>query len=104
MDLFVQVCSRIWHFDIFSNALHFGNIGDMIALMGPSGAGKSTLLDVLAQKKNVGKIDGTFLLNGKNPNEFYSRFFGYVEQFDSHMQYFTVCVHLRWFVLFGNES
>ena len=64
--------------------------GDMVALMGPSGAGKSTLLDVLALKKNVGKIDGEFLLNGEKPNKFYSRMIGYVEQFDSHMPSLTV--------------
>jgi ABC-type multidrug transport system ATPase subunit len=33
--------------------------------MGPSGAGKSTLLDVLAQRKNTGRIEGEILVNGK---------------------------------------
>jgi ABC-type transport system involved in cytochrome bd biosynthesis fused ATPase/permease subunit len=37
----------------------------MTALMGPSGAGKSTLLDVLAQRKNTGRIEGEILVNGK---------------------------------------
>lgn len=32
----------------------------MTALMGSSGAGKSTLLDVLAGRKNAGKIQGLF--------------------------------------------
>lgn len=58
--------------------------------MGPSGAGKSTLLDVLANKKNVGTIKGTILLNGQKPDRYYNRCFGYVEQFDSHMTCLTV--------------
>ena len=64
--------------------------GEVIALMGPSGAGKSTLLDVLANKKNVGTITGDILLNGKKPDRYYNRCFGYVEQFDSHMTCLTV--------------
>ena len=64
--------------------------GEVIALMGPSGAGKSTLLDVLANKKNVGTITGDIFLNGAEPDEYYNRCFGYVEQFDSHMACLTV--------------
>ena len=64
--------------------------GEVIALMGPSGAGKSTLLDVLANKKNVGTITGDILLNGQEPDKYYNRCFGYVEQFDSHMSCLTV--------------
>lgn len=58
--------------------------------MGPSGAGKSTLLDVLADKKNTGFVEGTVLINGKTKDKFFNRYMGYVEQFDSHMDTFTV--------------
>eukprot|EP01084_Bolivina_argentea_P166486 289025_1 len=67
--------------------------GEVIALMGPSGAGKSTLLDVLANKKNVGTISGDIIINGikmSRYNPYYSRCFGYVEQFDSLMKCLTV--------------
>eukprot|EP01117_Protostelium_nocturnum_P006613 TRINITY_DN237_c1_g1_i1.p1 TRINITY_DN237_c1_g1~~TRINITY_DN237_c1_g1_i1.p1 ORF type:complete len:1431 (+),score=551.25 TRINITY_DN237_c1_g1_i1:149-4441(+) len=64
--------------------------GMLLALMGASGAGKSTLLDVLAQRKNVGKITGDILVNGKNPDKFYHRLIGYVEQTDCHYPYTTV--------------
>lgn len=37
--------------------------GEMCALMGASGAGKSTLLDILAQRKNTGRITGQILYN-----------------------------------------
>jgi len=64
--------------------------GEMVALMGPSGAGKSTLLDIIAEKKNTGVIDGQVLVNGKPKDQYFQRFMGYVEQFDSHMDTFTV--------------
>ncbi|PRP78405.1 hypothetical protein PROFUN_13709, partial [Planoprotostelium fungivorum] len=64
--------------------------GMLLALMGASGAGKSTLLDVLAQRKNVGKIEGDILVNGKEPDKFYHRLVGYVEQTDCHYPFTTV--------------
>lgn len=85
------------------------NLGMLLALMGASGAGKSTLLDVLAQRKNVGKIEGEIspnflyffhefsdinqgdiLVNGSEPDEFYHRLVGYVEQTDCHYPFTTV--------------
>lgn len=56
----------------------------MTALMGASGAGKTTLLDVLANRKTQGKIEGKFLLNGKEykPNDL-CMLSGYVEQQDT---------------------
>jgi len=40
--------------------------GEVTAIMGPSGAGKSTLLDILAGRKSVGAISGTFSVLGHN--------------------------------------
>lgn len=47
--------------------------GVLVALMGPSGAGKSTLLDVLAARKNVGRITGDILIDGKPRDKFFTR-------------------------------
>lgn len=41
--------------------------------MGPSGAGKSTLLDVLAARKNVGRITGDILIDGKPRDNYFTR-------------------------------
>jgi ABC-type multidrug transport system ATPase subunit len=55
-----------------------------------AGAGKTTLLDVLANRKNIGKVEGTILLNGSPPDAFYHRYIGYVEQNDIHLPSQTV--------------
>ncbi len=39
--------------------------GTLTALMGSSGAGKTTCLDVLAQRKNIGVITGSMLVDGR---------------------------------------
>ena len=63
----------------------------MTALMGSSGAGKTTLLDVLAGRKNTGKISGDILLNGQTADPVtFSRYSGYVEQMDIHSPSMTV--------------
>lgn len=41
--------------------------------MGPSGAGKTTLLDVIADRKNSGRITGDILFNGKPRDKFFTR-------------------------------
>ena len=65
--------------------------GRMIALMGASGAGKTTLLDVLASRKNSGKMEGKILLNGfPKEEDSFSRVTSYVEQQDIHMPLTTV--------------
>ena len=37
--------------------------GQLVALMGSSGAGKTTLMDVLAQRKDSGRIDGSIMVS-----------------------------------------
>ncbi len=65
--------------------------GTLTALMGASGAGKTTLLDVIAGRKNQGKIEGEIKLNGfaTDVNTF-SRVTAYVEQADIHSAFSTV--------------
>jgi len=76
---------------LLDNINGYAEPGKLTALMGASGAGKTTLLDVLANRKNMGKIEGKILFNGVEPTkEEYARFTGYVEQFDSLLPYDTV--------------
>ncbi|KAJ1952133.1 ATP-binding cassette transporter snq2, partial [Dispira parvispora] len=69
--------------------------GTMTALMGASGAGKTTLLDVLAQRKNVGRMEGEILMNGAPLTKILRRKTGYCEQMDIHEPYSTVREALR---------
>ena len=39
--------------------------GQMLAVIGPSGSGKTCLLDILSERKTIGKISGTRLLDGE---------------------------------------
>lgn len=65
--------------------------GRMCALMGSSGAGKTTLMDVIAMRKNLGKITGSIELNGhKQERVSFLRSSGYVEQFDVQQPELTV--------------
>jgi len=65
--------------------------GSLLALMGPSGAGKTTLLDVLARRKNIGRVEGNMLINGTQVSQReFQMMTGYVEQFDSHEPNATV--------------
>jgi len=65
--------------------------GMLVAFMGPSGAGKTTLLDVLAQRKTAGKFSGNIWVNGAPMDpETLSRFAGYVEQQNIHVETETV--------------
>ncbi|SOV02442.1 probable ATP-binding multidrug cassette transport protein [Ustilago sp. UG-2017a] len=69
--------------------------GTMTALMGSSGAGKTTLLDVLADRKNVGVIQGERLIEGKSIDVSFQRQCGYAEQQDIHEPMCSVREALR---------
>jgi len=65
--------------------------GRMCALMGESGAGKTTLMDVIAMRKNSGKIFGEIRINGfVQEKASFRRCSGYVEQFDIQSPELTV--------------
>lgn len=64
--------------------------GQLIALMGSSGAGKTTLMDVLAQRKDSGRIEGSIMVNGKPQGISFQRTTGYCEQNDVHEPTATV--------------
>lgn len=64
--------------------------GMLGALMGSSGAGKTTLLDVLAQRKTVGTIRGSILVDGRELPVSFQRSAGYCEQLDIHEPLATV--------------
>ncbi|KAL3438203.1 ABC-2 type transporter-domain-containing protein [Aspergillus tetrazonus] len=58
--------------------------GNLVALMGCSGAGKTTLLDVLAQRKDIGEVRGSILIDGRPQGISFQRLTGYCEQMDVH--------------------
>ncbi|KAI0095244.1 ABC-2 type transporter-domain-containing protein [Irpex rosettiformis] len=58
--------------------------GTLTALMGSSGAGKTTCLDVLAQRKNIGVISGSMLVDGRPIGSDFARGTAYAEQMDVH--------------------
>eukprot|EP00667_Euglena_gracilis_P007942 EG_transcript_8030 len=81
---------------LLENVSGFAKPGTMTALMGSSGAGKTTLLDVLAGRKNTGRVEGEILLNGQKTDPVaFSRVAGYVEQMDIHSPSATVAEALR---------
>jgi ABC-type multidrug transport system ATPase subunit len=69
---------------LLQNISGFAKPGQLLALMGTSGAGKTTLMDVLAQRKDSGKIKGSILVNGKPQDMTFQRTTGYCEQMDVH--------------------
>ncbi|KAF7797165.1 hypothetical protein EIP86_008357 [Pleurotus ostreatoroseus] len=58
--------------------------GTVTALMGASGAGKTTCLDVLAQRKNIGVVSGSMLVDGRPLGGDFARGTAYAEQMDVH--------------------
>ena len=76
---------------LLDNVSGYVKPGMLIAFMGPSGAGKTTLLDVITQRKTAGKIEGEIRINGAplDPSTL-SRFSGYVEQNNIHIETETV--------------
>ncbi|KAF8149941.1 pleiotropic drug resistance ABC transporter [Crassisporium funariophilum] len=64
--------------------------GKLTALMGESGAGKTTLLNVLAERVDVGVVEGDRFVNGQPlPPDFQSQT-GYCSQMDTHVPTDTV--------------
>jgi ATP-binding cassette subfamily G (WHITE) protein 2 (SNQ2) len=55
--------------------MRYARPGRLLALMGPSGAGKSTLLDVLANRKNAGRITGEITFDGKPRDNNFTRYY-----------------------------
>ncbi|KAI1846646.1 hypothetical protein JX265_009051 [Neoarthrinium moseri] len=64
--------------------------GRLVALMGSSGAGKTTLMDVLAQRKDYGRLTGSITVNGEPQGISFQRTTGYCEQNDVHEPTATV--------------
>ena len=64
--------------------------GQLVALMGSSGAGKTTLMDVLAQRKDSGRVEGSIMVNGRPQGISFQRTTGYCEQNDVHEPTATV--------------
>ncbi|RDW64630.1 hypothetical protein BP6252_10281 [Coleophoma cylindrospora] len=72
------------HRKLLDNITGWIKPGQLGALMGSSGAGKTTLLDVLAQRKDVGVIEGEVLVDGRPLPQSFQRSAGYCEQMDVH--------------------
>ncbi|WFD29917.1 hypothetical protein MSPP1_000931 [Malassezia sp. CBS 17886] len=73
--------------------------GKMTALMGESGAGKTTLLNVLAQRTDVGVVQGDFFVNGRPLPRSFQADTGYCQQQDVHMAQLTVRESLQFSAL-----
>eukprot|EP01091_Cochliopodium_minus_P001796 TRINITY_DN1176_c0_g1_i1.p1 TRINITY_DN1176_c0_g1~~TRINITY_DN1176_c0_g1_i1.p1 ORF type:complete len:980 (+),score=224.17 TRINITY_DN1176_c0_g1_i1:2-2941(+) len=68
--------------------------GKVTAILGESGAGKTTFLDILAGRKNMGKIEGVVKVNGKEKGTDWKRVSAYVLQDDLMLATSTVREHL----------
>lgn len=68
--------------------------GRLTAILGASGAGKTTFLDILARRKNTGKINGEVLINGDPCVRSFKRLVGYVTQDDVFLGTLTVREYL----------
>ncbi|KAF8069197.1 pleiotropic drug resistance ABC transporter [Lyophyllum atratum] len=64
--------------------------GKLTALMGESGAGKTTLLNVLAERVDVGVVEGDRFVNGQPPPPDFQSQTGYCQQMDTHVPTDTV--------------
>ena len=80
---------------LLSDVFGYVKPGQLTALMGASGAGKTTLLDVLAARKNIGKIGGDILVDASKPGIAFQRGTSYAEQLDVHESTQTVREALR---------
>lgn len=61
---------------VLNNISGIASPGHVTALLGPSGAGKTTFLDMLAGRKNVGKMSGKILVNGVERDSSWKRISG----------------------------
>ena len=75
---------------LLNNVSGFVAPGKMTALMGESGAGKTTLLNVLAQRTDVGVVQGNFFVNGHPLPRSFQADTGYCQQQDVHLAQSTV--------------
>ncbi|RBR01899.1 hypothetical protein FVER53263_20899 [Fusarium verticillioides] len=75
---------------LLQNVSGYVKPGQLVALMGSSGAGKTTLMDVLAQRKDSGRIEGSIMVNGMPQGISFQRTTGYCEQNDVHEPTATV--------------
>ncbi|KAJ3632148.1 hypothetical protein Zmor_019139, partial [Zophobas morio] len=66
------------------------NSGEMVAVMGTSGAGKTTFMNLMAGRTNIGKVDGSILLDGKRRGKSFRSQCAYVEQDDVFLANLTV--------------
>ncbi|GKU08311.1 unnamed protein product [Fusarium langsethiae] len=80
---------------LLQNVSGFVKPGQLVALMGSSGAGKTTLMDVLAQRKDSGRLEGSIMVNGRPQGITFQRTTGYCEQNDIHEPTATVLEALR---------
>ncbi|KAI9737755.1 MAG: hypothetical protein M1834_009123 [Cirrosporium novae-zelandiae] len=78
------------HRKLLDDVMGWVKPGQLGALMGSSGAGKTTLLDVLAQRKDVGVLEGSILVDGRPLPKSFQRSTGYCEQMDVHESTATV--------------
>eukprot|EP01105_Mastigella_eilhardi_P027113 TRINITY_DN8200_c0_g1_i5.p1 TRINITY_DN8200_c0_g1~~TRINITY_DN8200_c0_g1_i5.p1 ORF type:complete len:989 (-),score=213.88 TRINITY_DN8200_c0_g1_i5:94-3060(-) len=69
--------------------------GQLTAIIGASGSGKTTLLDILAGRKNTGKVSGEVLVNGQRRGKDFRRVSGYVTQDDVMLGTQTCREHLE---------
>ncbi|CAF3466619.1 unnamed protein product [Fusarium graminearum] len=80
---------------LLQNVSGFVKPGQLVALMGSSGAGKTTFMDVLAQRKDSGRLEGSIMVNGRPQGITFQRTTGYCEQNDIHEPTATVLEALR---------
>lgn len=88
ISYFVQHAGQ--ELQLLRNVSGYVEPGKLVALMGSSGAGKTTLMDVLAQRKDSGRIEGSILVNGRPQGISFQRTTGYCEQNDVHEPTATV--------------
>jgi len=82
--------------DVVKEANGVAKPGQLTAILGPSGAGKTSFLDILAGRKNVGKVSGHVLVNGQPRPRYFQRISGYVMQDEKMVGTYTVFEQLMY--------